>query len=106
MGPRIHQLLQTAEGQLKHGFFEGAIVTAFTALELCCTKIVLETMIRTITWPFEEFADQVASLIFGRNGKVQLVPKLLKDSPAIDYPSDEMWKRLGQEQDLRNRIVH
>ena len=104
--PRIHQLLQTAERQLDYGFPEGAIVTAFTALELCGTKIVVETMFRTITWPFEEFGDQVASLIFGRNGKLQQLPRLLKYGPALDYPSDEMWKRLGQQQELRNRIVH
>jgi hypothetical protein len=42
MGPRIHELLQTAERQLEHRFPESAVVTPFTVLELCCTKIVVE----------------------------------------------------------------
>lgn len=105
-GPRIQRLLEQAEQLLAHEFFAAAIVAAFTALEVCSTEIAIKTAFFAITWPFSEMANYLESSIFGRNGKLQNLRRLLETGLALDYPAKEHWDKLAEVQDLRNQIIH
>jgi hypothetical protein len=55
--------------------------------------------------PFDDLPDYLSETIFGRNGRLEKLRRLL-DKAGWKVLSDSSWSQLGQAQRLRNDTVH
>ncbi len=104
--PALDRIVKTAKALLDSGFPAASVVAAFTALEVLGAKVIVGSLFKGLTWPFDELSDFLADSIFGRNGKLQNLRKLLALAGWKGVLSDDHWVRLEGTQKLRNTIAH
>ncbi len=118
--PRVDQLVGNSERLLEQGFWSASTVAAWTALEIYCIEVIVRSLFRALTWPFDELEQYLTQSIFGSNGKLDrlrtmldkarmLGPLRVDKQGKIDelrILANETWIEVKWAQSLRNGIVH
>lgn len=82
------------------------VVCAFTAFEVFGGEVVVAGLFGGLFQEFEGLSDLAAESIFGRNGRVQTLRRILRDAFGARLLSADDRRDIERGQQIRNAIVH